>query len=1267
MDAFFEGIPAVALADTGSQADVISPELAHKMGRQIRRLLAPVVADLGAEGHEVRLALFTNAEFTSGSTSLCLRPYFVAPLPPGIDAILGLPWFEATGAAASSTSIFLRPSGPSEPIVNLTAKRFATQPDRNFLDLGFTKRKMTPEEEHSFVICAMLSGSSELDEFIDFEPFNPLLGENDDDPSLVDLTEEDCTRQLNELLDEFSDILVTELPPNQRAPFRPVNHSIPLIDPNEHIRPKVIPIPDKYRDQFAAHTNKFVESGWWQPQALQSACALFAVPKADRTKARFVINLKPRNANTRKMHTPLPDMRAVRNLIASFPYRSKLDFKNAYEQIRVETADVPNTGMATPLGTFVSLVMQQGDCNAPETMHRVCYMMFRRCIGRFLDGFYDDWFVYSRTRRAHLRYLRIVFTTLRWYRFLLSREKLSCFAPSMEILGAVVADDGISVIPERWDTIRSWPKPRNPKDVQRFMGTINWMSDHVPRLSEIAAPITRLTGKVQWNWTPSCDLAFDTLKDLVPQKLSPLNWSLVDSGAERVFLFTDASIFGCGGWLGQGPTRELARPFRFFSAKFNPAQKNYHTTDQELLAVLASVLKFREHLIGRRFTVVSDHMPLRTYWTQPPKQTRRHVRMWETLSGFDFDWEFTSGRSNAIADSLSRLAELSLEEQEEPIDIDAQADDDLELAESIPLPASLSVAALVNALVVSPTSILVSSLVAPLAFGLPLAEPEAELPPPHKRDTMLTQLPSAFRDPLPPAYAADSLFAPVVKSLAEGHLDEYPAFRLVDGVLFIEDSGGWRLVVPKGRTTDGDDPASAPTFREALISFAHESLGHLGPAKTLSYLRRWFYWPHAHKDVFDYCRSCEPCARGKAPTAAPFGLLHPLEIAPRPWAWVSMDFVVGLPPVPYRGDVVDSCLTVTDMLGKMVHVFPVPSTATALQIADVFRDGVYRLHGLPEAIVSDRDPKFTSKMWSALFRRKFGTNLKLSTSAHPETDGASEATNKTVGTILRIFAEDNPDDWASRTADVEFAINSSTSTATGLSPFEVSYGYLPTVWPTTSWESTNDATAEGYAERARLNWLRATDAIIASRVAMVTSANKHRRRDHHSFVVGHKAYLSTKDLQFPEATSRKFVPKFIGPYPITAAFPATSNYELDLPPHFKIHRRFHASKLRPHLPNDDLRFPSRALSNPPPELDAQDGNAAEYLVEKIVDHKLVGKARSFRVRWLGYSSAEDSWIKEDELRKTASESVDDYLALVQARAQALALAAPLAKKAPGRR
>jgi hypothetical protein len=379
-----------ALVDSGAQADVVSPDLVHHLQMQVRRLDAPVHASLASGSDGVRLALFAVTDLRVGDKLLSQRSFFVSPLPDGIDAILGTPFMKDTGYAVSATSLFVAPVGPSSEVYDFESRSFCSQPEENLRDLGFTDRRMDASELEDFMICSMAAGvaPSEFDDLyerVGFEPKNPLLDIDDDDPSSVDLDSGEAQTLLDQLLTEYADVFVDELP--SLPPFRPINHEIQLSDKLKRIKPYAIRIPDRYAAQWTAHVRKFLEKGFWSPAALDSACAMFAVPKHDRTQARFVINLKPRNENTVPLGSPIPDMVQVRHRLARAPYRSKLDFKNAYEQVRLEPDSVPLSGFITPSGTFVSRVMQQGDRNAPETMHRVCYMMFQRSqpiLGRLL-------------------------------------------------------------------------------------------------------------------------------------------------------------------------------------------------------------------------------------------------------------------------------------------------------------------------------------------------------------------------------------------------------------------------------------------------------------------------------------------------------------------------------------------------------------------------------------------------------------------------------------------------------------------------------------------------------------------------------------------------------------------------------------------------------------------------------------------------------------------------------------------------------------------
>ncbi|GAA5988700.1 hypothetical protein JCM11641_006509 [Rhodosporidiobolus odoratus] len=1016
---------------------------------------------------------------------------------------------------------------------------------------------MTLEEASRFAICALSAGvsSSLVTDFVDsieIEPHNPLLDIDDDSLDSSDISEEDARAQLAALLSDFDAIFVDELP--GPPPFRPVNHNIPLLDKEKKIRPHAIRIPDRYASQWSAHLRKFVETGFWSPAALDSACAMFAVPKHDKSQARFVINLKPQNDNTAKLASPIPNMKQTRYRVASYRRRSKIDFKGAYEQVRLNPDSVPLSGFVTPNGIFVSHVMQQGDTNAPETMHRVCYMMFGKAVGRFLEVFYNDVLVYSNTFRAHLRYLRVIFSTLRHFRFFLSRSKVEVLTASMDVLGAVVDDAGT---------------------------------------------------------------------------LIPLDLAAIESESERLFLFTDASIFGCGGWIGQGTTRETARPFRYFSCKFNSAQRNHTTTDQELLAVFVGCKKMHDHLVGWRFTVVCDHEPLKTWLRQPPKQHRRHVRLWESLAEYSFDWEFIPGKKSVLADALSRLAEL--EDEGDDIDIPFAPEPTPSHDDDVPFPTALTDRAHV---IVASLALALSAASPDPVFLFPIASSPSPL-------SFLSSLPSSFLLALRTALPADVLAGKVLKNP-----DAFAGFVVEDGLLFRNEEDGMRLVIPSGDFVRDDGRRS--TLVETLVSRCHEIVGHLGAVKTLAYARRFFWWRSMHGDVAESCRSCEPCARGKSASGKPFGFLHPLDPPARCWSKIGMDFVVGLPTVLFQGTPVDSILTVTDYLSKMVILVPLPSTATAMSVADAFHLSVFRRFGLPAVIVSDRDPKFNSAFWRAL-NSKIGTSLPMSTAAHPQTDGCTEVTNKTVGTILRIFCEDQPDDWANKIVACEFAVNSAPSAATSLSPFEVVHGFLPTVWPAGSWDVKGDLAAEGHAERARLYAVQATDAIIASRVDMTAQENRRRRVDSPAFEVGGKAYLSTSGLRFPASLASKFIPKFVGPYPIIASNPSTSTYTLSLPPHLRLHPCFHASKLRPFFPNDARTFPHRAFNSPPPVVPASDAAETEYLIEKVVDNRVVRGKRTFRVRYLGYSAAEDQWRPESELRVSAKESLVAYLTLKKAR------------------
>jgi hypothetical protein len=167
----------------------------------------------------------------------------------------------------------------------------------------------------------------------------------------------------------------------------------------------------------------------------------------------------------------------------------------------------------------------------------------------------------------------------------------------------------------------------------------------------------------------------------------------------------------------------------------------------------------------------------------------------------------------------------------------------------------------------------------------------------------------------------------------------------------------------------------------------------------------------------------------------PAGLLQPLPIPSAPWEVATMDFIDGLPPSRHYNCI----LVVVDKLSKYAHFIPLRHPYTASKVADLFVANVFRLHGMPGALVSDRDPVFTSTFWQSVFRAT-GTHLKLSTAHHPQTDGKTERVNQSIECYLCCFITAQPQQWAKWLPLCEFWYNTNWHASLGKSPFELLYG-----------------------------------------------------------------------------------------------------------------------------------------------------------------------------------------------------------------------------------
>ena len=1020
-------------------------------------------------------------------------------------------------------------------------------------------------------------------------------------------------------IESIQDLFIPEDP--QMPPLRVVNHEIPLINPNLKIFHRPPKCPEPLREQLHEKVERYLKAGWWERTDLPSTAPLMIVLKKNGT-IRTVIDARQRNENTISDMAPMPDQEMIRHDVARAPFRTKLDLSDAYEQIRVLPEHVVRTVFATIFGNMISHVMQQGDKNGPPTFQRIMSVIFADMIAVFVYCYQDDVFVYSFTLESHERHLSLVFNRLREVKLYLSRNlaKIDILSIRMDCLGFIITDEGIHVDASKVDKIIQWRTPRNLKDVQKFNGMIQYLSQFLKDVTVYTTPLTSIcSGGQDFLWTELHEKCFEELKRLVAEApiINPIDYK----SKLPIWVITDASARGVGGLYGQGPDWQSCRPAGFMSRKFTPAQMNYATWEHELLAVLEALLRWEDKLIGIRFSIVTDHKAL-TFFKDAPYTTQRRMRWWEYLSRFDYKIEYIKGSTNLAADSLSRYYSSDepdeLHDISEYVNVDARLDPE---GDDLPITRAAEIQCMRVGLRSDKTK---------TREVLDKEEP---------RDLQTQELKENKEDPVEATKLIDrptvKNILSLLKDLYEGdsffleiwrNTERHNKFEKGNGILWSRNRTLQKVVcVPKGIQM-------GRSVRGILIDAAHETLGHLGSKKTLEYIRRWFWWPTVAEDVESFCKSCGRCQTTKVSREKPAGWLHTMPIPERPWQSIGMDFAG--PFVEVGG--FDYILLVICRFTGMVHLIPTNTRISAKDVAQIYIKEVVRLHGIPESIVSDRDTKFSSQFWKEL-SKGIGQRLLMSTAYHPQTDGASERAIQTMSQILRAVVDDYQFNWVDQLPLVEFAMNSAINSSTGFAPFETNYGWMPRLIQGLVDEPTHEGIQQ-FIENIKDVLNRTHDKLVTQRVRQAVQANKHRRTGRR-YNAGDKVYLSTKNINFPKGRASKLCPKYLGPYEILKADHETSTYKLKLPPDLSkrhIHDTFHEGLLKPFIPNDEERFPKREtlsfyeFGNDPEQ---------EWVVHSIDDHKWSPNLM-FKVRW---EYGDYSWEPLSVVEEL--EALDSYLEL----------------------
>ena len=774
------------------------------------------------------------------------------------------------------------------------------------------------------------------------------------------------TDVIAEYHDVFPDALPHGLPPS-----RDVDHRIELVPGS------IPPSRPTYRQsaselaELKSQLAELIALGFIQPSKSPYGAPVLFVKKKDGT-TRMCIDYRALNDITIKNAYPLPLVGELFDRLQGAKYFSKIDLRSGYHQIRVASEDVPKTAFRTRYGHFEFLVLPFGLTNAPATFMHLMHQTFRQYLDDFVIVFLDDILIYSRTLAEHHIHIRKVLDILRSQKLFGKESKCEFFRSDVEFLGHIVGRDGLRMMSDKIEAVAAWPTPTSVTQVRAFLGTIGFYRRFIRDFSAVAAPLSDLTkNDATWRWTPTEESAF---RRMIALAVAAPVLVLPDPNIPYV-VHTDASGFATGAVLSQDQGNGL-QPIAYMSKKMLPAETRYPVHEQELLAIIQAPGTWKHYLMGAKFTVMTDHRSLQYFKTQP-QLSNREIHWKDVIANFDFDIVYIEGKTNIVADGLSRRSDH----------VDAS------------------------------TSSSSSSSLGAASLGVAHSSVESSTSSSH-RCNAVTYLLADIHE----AIRSDSSYQSRLKQSASALSKD--DFTIVRSYLYYKSD---RLVIP-------NDAA----LRTRIIHECHDTptSGHLGKDKTLALAKRKFYWLGMDSDIVSYVTSCDAGQRNKPSHQSKMGLLQPLPIPHRPWSQVSLDLITALPRTLLGHDAI---VVFVDKVTKMVHYVATTTNVTAPQLALLFMHEVVRLHGVPDSLLSDRDPRFTAHFWRSLWDQ-LGTKLTMSTAYHPQTDGQTERSNRTLEEALRAYVNWRQTDWDVHLSALEISINNARNSSTGFTPFYLNSG-----------------------------------------------------------------------------------------------------------------------------------------------------------------------------------------------------------------------------------
>ena len=739
-------------------------------------------------------------------------------------------------------------------------------------------------------------------------------------------SEDGVVHRLKNLLNEYREIISLDGEGIGRTNL--LTHKIRLKDERTVINTPSYRVPHKYQSLLDIELAKMKDQGLIEDSISPFNSPVLVVKKKNG-EIRPVIDFRNINKNIFIDSFALPKIDEILNSVGNSNFYTTLDIKSAFHHVALDEESKPITAFNAGSSKLQFRVLPFGLSSSPSVFQALMSRCLGEILGKIAFCFIDDIIIYSQTVDDHFEHLRNVFTKLREANLHIKLEKCEFFKSKVNYLGHVISREGISY--NKSNKIENAIPPKDVKELQRFLGAVNYFRKFIPMFSEIAKPLYKLLQKNQpFDWSEECVRAFDKLKSQLsnPPVLAHPNYD------KPFYIFTDASQDGIGACLCQAADQnpKLMRPIMYFSKTLNKAQRRYSTTKREALGLVTAVKQFQYIVTGYPCYVLTDHRPLIFMFNRKNLPADAAMARWcLALQAYDLELKYYPGKKNVVADYLSRspgLSEIDLlncETISKNIgnEIDDEEDFETNLAESTELEIRSE-----------SCNVFMAKKEQPLAEYIPKLEDV-----------------SWSIDELKKEQAEDSFTNTILNYIRdgnEGHISEKELnkYIIISGVLY------------KQRKIDNREleilNVVVPTklMPKALLSI-HYTMHNSHVHTLFKFMFRYFH-PNEKKLVREFCSECDVCKLLKGRRPQPIKLKS-APIPSRPFDTVSMDFVGPFLKTDNGNKYI---LSIVDLFSRYCILKALPSRNTE-GVIKTLRE-VFCQYGFPNTLLSDNALEFTS-------------------------------------------------------------------------------------------------------------------------------------------------------------------------------------------------------------------------------------------------------------------------------------------------------------------